>query len=108
MQPGPALLALVLAAPGIAFADQQKADPSYLPELLAAIRTRSLAEERGWLRLGHWRKGLLGGWESEADGPALFLAREGKTDPAAELEATLKGFFADMDAAPEGAVLADP
>jgi hypothetical protein len=104
-----ALLAIAVAAPGFAFAaEEKKPDPSYLPEILAAIKTRSLAEERGWLRLGHWRKGLLGGWESEADGPALFLSPRGKRDPAAELEATLAGFFAPMDAAPEGATLADP
>ena len=110
MHPAPAaLFALALAAPGFAVAaENRKPDPTYLPELLAAIKTRSLAEERGWLRLGHWRRGLLGGWESEADGPALFLSPQGKRDPAAELEATLTGFFAAMDAAPGGATLADP
>src|SRR5689334_10298329 len=109
MHPGPAaLLAIAVAAPGVAIAGEPKADPSYLPELLAAIKTRSLAEERGWLRLGHWRKGLLSGWESEADGPAMFLSPQGKHDPAAELEATLTGFFATTEPAPEGATLADP
>jgi len=109
MNPGlSALLAIAVATPAVAIAAEPKADPSYLPELLAAIKTRSLAEERGWLRLGHWRKGLLGGWESEADGPAMFLSPRGKTDPAAELEATLTGFFASTTPASEGATLADP
>src|SRR5438067_3498659 len=110
MQPArAALLALALAAAGPAFAGEDaKPDPSYLPELLAAIRSRPLAAERAWLRLGHWRKGLLGGWESEADGPALFLSPRGKVDPAAEMEATVAGFFAPGEAAPEGATLADP
>jgi hypothetical protein len=104
-----ALLALALAAPDLALAgEDKKPDPTYLPELLAAVRSRSLAEERGWLRLGHWRKGLLGGWESEADGPGLFLSPRGKRDPTSELEATLIGLFASGEAAPEGATLADP
>jgi hypothetical protein len=83
-------------------------DPSYLPELLAAARARSLGRDPEWLRLGHWRRGLFGGWKSEADGRGFFLASGGKTDPEAELEATLRGFFAQGDAAPAGAPLADP
>ncbi len=47
-----------------------------------------------WHRLLHYRKTLMGGWESEADGKPFFLAENGKTDPQAELHATLLGFFA--------------
>src|SRR5947209_7670564 len=93
------VLALAFAAPAAASGTP---DPSYLPEVLAIARGKSLAQEREWLRLGHWRRGLLRGWESEADGPALFLSPAGKTDPAAELEATLTGFFSPMDSAPAG------
>jgi len=104
-----ALLALAISTPGFALAEEAaKPDPTYLPELLAAARNRSLSEDRSWLRLGHWRKRLLGGWESEADGPGLFLSPQGKRDPAAELEATLNGFFAEGDGAPVGPKLGDP
>ena len=105
-----ALLALAVSMPGFALgAERAKPDPTYLPELLAAARNRSLSEDRSWLRLGHWRKRLLGGWESEADGPGLFLSPQGKRDPAAELEATLSGFFGAGDGAPlDGKKLADP
>jgi len=92
----------------LAFAGEGAADSTYLPELLEAARKKSLWEERAWLRLGHWRSRLLGGWESEADGPALFLSPDGKRNPAAELEATLTGFFAPGAGAPEGAKLEDP
>jgi len=103
------LLALAFSAPAFALSGEGAIpDPTYLPELLAAARGKSLSEERAWLRLGHWRKRLLGGWESEADGPGLFLSPQGKRDPAAELEATLTGFFAPGHAAPEGVKLADP
>ena len=105
----PALLAVAIAAPAFGLAGEGATpEPTYLAELLAAAKQKSLAEERSWLRLGHWRKRLLGGWESEADGPGLFLSPQGKRDPAAELEATLTGFFAPGDAAPEGGKLADP
>src|SRR5207302_1941915 len=104
-----ALLALSLSTPGFALAGEgARPDPTYLPELLAAARNRSLSEDRSWLRLGHWRKRLFGGWESEADGPGLFLSPQGKRDPAAELEATLTGFFAPGEGAPDGPKPADP
>src|SRR5256885_10033938 len=104
-----ALLALAISTPGFALAeDAAKPDPTYLSELLAAARNRSLSEDRSWLRLGHWRKRLLGRWESEADGPGLFLSPQGKRDPAAELEATLNGFFAEVDGAPVGPQISDP
>jgi hypothetical protein len=45
-----------------------------------------------WQRLIHYRPGLLG-WTSEADAAEFFLSPDGKTDPRAELEATLRGFF---------------
>jgi hypothetical protein len=43
----------------------------------------------------HYRKNLWSGYTSEADGPAFFLATNGKNDPRAELEATLRAFFSD-------------
>jgi hypothetical protein len=104
-----ALLALAFYAPAFALAGEgAKPDPSYLPELLAAARNRSLSEDPAWLRLGHWRKRLLGGWKSEADGPGLFLSPQGKGDPAAELDATLSGFFAPGQGARSDLTLAAP
>jgi uncharacterized protein DUF4105 len=71
---------------------------------IARARAARLGEDPGWLRLGHWRKGLRG-WKSEVDGREFFLAPRGKTDPAAELDATLAGLFAQGPFADE---LADP
>jgi hypothetical protein len=68
-------------------------DPTYLPELVARARALGLARALPWVRLGHWRHHLVRGWVGEADGPAFFLSPEGKHDPAAELEATLRGLF---------------
>jgi len=62
-------------------------------DLIARARALRLADKVEWLRLGHWRRTIFGGWKSEADGPDFFLAPEGKTDAAAELEATLRALF---------------
>jgi uncharacterized protein DUF4105 len=43
----------------------------------------------------HYRETLGGGYTSEADDPGFFMARTGKTDPQAELEATLAKLFSD-------------
>ncbi len=91
-----ALLLVPLAAS--ATTTPEPPDPSYLPELVAKARALHLSQERAWLELGHYRPRWLGGWKSEADGPMFFRARGGQTDPAAELEATLAGFF---DASPK-------
>jgi len=81
-------------------AEEAASDP-YLSELVAAGRSRHLADALPWRRLLHYRSKLLGGVESDADGPAFFLARDGKTDPQAELEATLAGFFATPAPSPD-------
>src|SRR5512140_586270 len=78
-------------------------DP-YLAELQARARELRLADDPGWIRLGHWRPRTFGGWEAEADGPEFYLAKGGKADPAAELEATLAGF---SDATPRADELDD-
>ena len=66
-------------------------------DYLSVLRERSdrlgLAHSREWLDLLHYRPGLLGGEKSLLDSPAFFLAPTGKTDPRAELEATLAAFF---------------
>lgn len=79
-------------------------DPSHLDELIRRARTLRLWEDPGWIRLGHWRRTVQGGWKSEVDGTEFFLALFGKTDPRAELEATLRGFF---DARPVADELSD-
>lgn len=90
------LPALVLAA--LFFlspvADAQSPDGgSYLAQLIEQARNQRLAEQREWQLLLHYRARLFGGYESEQDDPGFFLSREGKTNPAAELEATLAQFF---------------
>ncbi len=87
---------VVLAAATGVPASTAAADPGAgrVDALVLQARVAGLARSAAWLGLGHWRPTLWGGWKSEADGPAFFLAEEdGKHDPAAELEATIRAFF---------------
>jgi hypothetical protein len=85
------LLGLLLVLVGVP-SRAQAAPPSYAEQLVARAQQLKLAEQRTWLRLGHYRKGLFG-WESEVDGNTFFNAIDGKVDPRAELDATLRAFF---------------
>lgn len=77
------------------------ASADYLHELQAAARKAGLARTGEWLALGHWRPNLLrAGHTSLADAPAFFNAPGGKTDPQAELDATLAAFFAPGEETP--------
>lgn len=70
-------------------------DNAYLAELMVRARAATLADEREWHLLLHYRSTWLGGVVSEQDDPGFFLSPHGKTDPQAELEATLRAFFRD-------------
>jgi hypothetical protein len=67
----------------------------HLDELIAAARSRQLAADPTWLALLHFEPTL---WRptpaSLADSPDFFLAPDGHRDAGAELEATLRAFFA--------------
>ncbi len=69
-------------------------DTRYLVELLRRARSDKLAERREWQTLLHYRPTPDGtGLISDADDPRFFLAPTGRTDPQAELAATLHAFF---------------
>ena len=51
-----------------------------------------LQEDPEWLALGHYRPDGQG-WKSTVDDPQFFLSARGKTDPEAELDATLQAFW---------------
>jgi len=86
------LLVVIVSSPTQA---GQVPDSTYLPELIAHAQNAKLADSREWHVLLHYRQNIFGGVTSEQDGPTFFLAPDGKTNPQAELEATLAGFFSD-------------
>ena len=65
----------------------------YLQELIHRATQLGLADQRYWHLLLHYRPNVLDGFTSQADDPDFFLAPNGKTNPQAELEATLQAFF---------------
>jgi hypothetical protein len=65
-----------------------RAAPAVVPPSLA-----ELANDPYWIALGHYETGKFGGWRSYVDDSGFFLAEQGDSDPAAELNATLKALY---------------
>jgi len=72
------------------------ADTAYVNYLLKKAEQKQLAQSRYWHILLHYKKTLRGA-ESVIDDPRFFLAQDGKYNPQAELEATLRAFFNPPD-----------
>ncbi len=70
----------------------QAAEETYLDVLLQSAREKHLADERYWDVLLHYKKNGSGR-KSLVDDPRYFLAPDGKVNPGAELEATIRSFF---------------
>jgi Domain of unknown function (DUF4105) len=69
---------------------------AYLADLVQRANQVGLSRQRDWQVLLHYRKDLAGdGMTSEVDDPGFFLSPHGKTDPRAELEATLAKLFSN-------------
>jgi hypothetical protein len=71
-------------------------DPPYLTSLLEAAREQKLSTDPFWHTLVHYKRGIFG-VKSLIDDPRFFLSPKGKYDPEAELEATIRAFFAPGD-----------
>jgi hypothetical protein len=94
LRPVTALLGLWLLSGPVAAAG----DSGYLAELTERARQLRLAERIEWVNLVHYKPNLLWpGVHSLADAPQFFTAPDGKTNPQAELAATLASFFSDLE-----------
>ena len=89
------LVAFLISTGSLSSWAVQSGDVSYLSELIDRAAVAHLADEREWHVLLHYRRTLTGGISSMQDDPGFFLAPEGKTDPQAELAATLTMFFSN-------------
>ena len=78
--------------PPAAASPERSTDSAYVRTLLDEARRAGLHEDPYWHTLLHYKRGLFR-LRSLVDDPAFFLADEGKGDPAAELEATIRSFF---------------
>ncbi len=88
------VIVLCLGWSGAGHGQAPQADSPYLAELVSNAHAQQLAQTREWEVLLHYRKTILGGVVSEADGADFFLAPDGKRNPVSELDATLAAFFA--------------
>ena len=68
------------------------AHASYADELVARALDARLHERAEWRTLLHYQDGWFGDG-SLVDDPSFFASPDGKEDPAAELEATIRSFF---------------
>ena len=89
------LLLVLFLAPVLPVDASEPSENVYLAELINRGLQAKLAGEREWHLLLHYRKDLFGGDTSEQDDPGFFMSPNGKTDPQAELDATLKQFFSN-------------
>ena len=64
----------------------------YADNLVKKANELCLYSDSYWLLLCHYKKTLTG-YKSLVDGKDFFLAEKGKTNPKAELEATIRAFF---------------
>lgn len=92
MKRSPRLLLLLALIP---LGSSAESNP-YLIQLQQEAMDRKLANEPQWQVLGHYQKKL---WRTESliDDPAFFISPNGKTNPEAELLATLSAFFQSAD-----------
>jgi hypothetical protein len=91
------ILLLFFALLFFPFELKAQAPPSpYLQELIQQAIVDNLHQNRYWHLLLHYRKNSFGGYTSEVDDPGFFLSAQGKIDPEAELQATLRSFFSEQ------------
>jgi len=83
-------LAIILFSTGAAGAADNAA---YLEKVLQRAAAEQLHRDRYWQILLHYKPDDGAQPTSLIDDPDFFLAPDGKTDPAAELAATLRGIF---------------
>ncbi len=68
-------------------------DEAYIDSLLAKAAAERLFEAAQWLSLIHYEETRQGRYESLIDDKGFFLSQDGKTDPRAELDATIRALF---------------
>jgi hypothetical protein len=65
-----------------------------LEQVLQIAKDHKVSEEIQWRKLLHFEPGFFGALSSQVDGSAFFISPDGDRNLQAELEATLKAFWA--------------
>lgn len=63
--------------------------------VLEEVQKTDSASSKTWLKLGHYEpdNSSDSGWQSAVYSPSFFLAEDGSTNPASELNASIRAFF---------------
>jgi len=69
---------------------------SYLDQLVTRAKQLNLHQHAYWLKLLHYKPNMFSGYRSEVLSRNFFTSQRGRTNPEAELEATLAAFFSDI------------
>ncbi|MBD5778132.1 DUF4105 domain-containing protein [Pelagicoccus sp. NFK12] len=93
----PVFLSLLVLVAALAAASLQASDELLIEQLILDAQDQSLHEQRTWRRLLHFRDGAK---KSEIKSEEFFLSAAGKSDPQAELEATLRAYFVSDEEKP--------
>lgn len=68
-------------------------ESGYVENLVHEANERKLHDERAWKTLLHYGKNFSGNDRSKIDDSRFFTSPDGRTNPQAELESTLRSFF---------------
>lgn len=85
---------LLIAANMAALAEPTPAQTRDIDSMRQRAVQAGLAERPEWQKILLYHR-VMGGWQSRVDDPGYFLAKNGKHDPQAELDATIRGAFDD-------------
>ena len=66
---------------------------AYISELISKSKELKLSEDPYWRTILHYQKNFFSGYTSQVDDPKFFFAADGKYNPEAELNATIRSFF---------------
>jgi len=96
-----AVLVLLISTAGISYGNDilisDSENEKYLTSLLLKSKELKLSDDPYWRTILHYKKNITGGYTSLMDDPKFFFAKNGKNNPAAELESTLMAFFIPLE-----------
>ncbi|MBI3581554.1 MAG: DUF4105 domain-containing protein [Nitrospinae bacterium] len=75
---------------------------TYADDLVKSAQRAELSDDRYWHLLMHYHRGIIAGYSSEIYDPDFYKAPDGRENPTAELEATIRGFFRPIEDLREG------
>lgn len=90
------LILLLFISPNVFALPDIEQNNEQIEQILEQARQLKLSEQPAWLNLLHYKDGLLGERQSQADDRDFFLASSGAVDALAELEADIRGFFSQQ------------